>query len=618
MKKTLKKGLLALFAMTATLCTSLSVGAIASAEETPVTGKSIDEVTFTMVNGASIRADSFGIRFSATMSEADYTALDAYYEEEIEFGTFIMAANYKTAVSKGTFEESHFFGDYDADETTTSLYTWDGASVSENRVKILQMDSKIYYDEEWQTMRVNGSVTRVFDHNLDMDYVGISYIKVGNEYRLATQGDNARSVVYVAQLAIEANKKVEDVTAGSSVLTHYTTKVEEAVTTVNYTVNTYLHDAENGAVKYDTTVVENHPLNEKAEVTNIAESINGYTYVASRSTTSGVAYIGDKLVLELYYHKKASGILYDFYDKTEADVDLYGNGTYAEIDGVSAVKYVKKSAPWTEYKLPREADEKFDVTNVKSYYFKVYPLQVEASTELRFTSFTYSYNATTGTGSWTEKHNKLTANTWNYVTVSVGANTPSISSIYYSIQKNSVAKSWVAIGEEEGDALYIAEVGFSETAITDYTNITESYGNMLSFLVPNTSGYKMAINTDPAYVSAGKYSLKLISGAGNKWPIWKFTEEFYNWLYANNITKFSFDLYLDGTNEAFTKATGIIWKSSPSNNTWLTFTISTSYFRERLNTAHKDAGHCAHLLLQSTNGINRNAYLDNLQFTYGA
>lgn len=525
MRKTLKKGLLSICALSATLCASLSIGLTVSAEETEIVKKSIDEVSFTMVDGASIRADSFGIRFSALMSEADYQALDAYYDEKIEFGTFIMAGNYLQGVSKGTFEESHFFGDYDADETTSSLYTWEGAAITADRVEILQMDGKIYYDEEVQAMRVNGSVTSVYDHNLDMDYIGISYIKVGNEYRLATQGNNARSVVYVAQLAVEANKKADDVTAGNTVLDYYTTEVENAVTTVNYTVNTYLHDELNGVVKYDTKTVENAPLNETVDLTAIdgaiQESVNGYDYVVSRSTTSGIAYIGDKLVLDLYYHKKASGVLYDFYDKEEAEVDLYGNGSYAEIDGEATVKYVKTSGAWEEIKLPSEADEKFAITDVKNYYLKIYPLQVGASTELRFTSFTYSYNSTTETGSWSEKHHKLTANTWNYVTVSVGANTPSIHSIYYSIQKNSVEKGWVAIGQESGDALYIAEVGFLLTAeptekasgvILDFANYRDLEQLSSDHISYNYANKKATAN--------GNGSLQLsVSG---KWPEVKF------------------------------------------------------------------------------------------------
>ncbi|MBQ7369771.1 MAG: hypothetical protein IJW58_02205 [Clostridia bacterium] len=617
MKKTLKKGLLALCAVTATLCTSLSVGAIASAGETTVTGKSIDEVTFTMVNGASIRADSFGIRFSATMSEADYTALDAYYEEEIEFGTFIMAANYKTAVSKGTFEESHFFGDYDADETTSSLYTWDGASVSENRVKILQMDSKIYYDEEWQTMRINGSVTSVYDHNLDMDYVGISYIKVGNEYRLATQGDNARSVVYVAQLAIEANKKAEDVTAGSSVLTHYTTEVEEAVKTVNYTVNTYLHDEENGAVKYDTTVVENHPLNEKAEVTNIAESINGYTYVASRSTTSGVAYIGDKLVLELYYHKKADGVLYDFYDKTEASKisATSATSTYTEFLDQDVTSFTRTAgSAWnytnnigTALNTAFLDSEKETIDYVDYVYLNVYASVPSGSATVYM--YFYKWNGTT----WVDSSNAhFSANAWTTLQIPVPDTTTTFSGMKFTFVRK-VSGSWQPLGKTEGDTVYINEIGvMSDTVVYDYNGLSDLTH---IFSGDTATGYtdEQDINCNTNYVYKGDYSLRLHSL--DRYSEYNFTTSFYNWLVDNNVKSFSFKVYAQSTEtcklDKIQGAGGIaddVYNGNVTNNTWLTVTIKVANMTESSVIAFN----------KSVNNTTMNIYIDNFTFTYNS
>ena len=131
----------------------------------------------------------------------------------------------------------------------------------------------------------------------------------------------------------------------------------------------------------------------------------------------------------------------------------------------------------------------------------------------------------------------------------------------------------------------------------------ESASELRMFSVTNTD-YKMAVNYDEAYVTEGSSSLKFT--ATPKWPRYFFTQEFIDWLNANDIETISFKLYFDSENfSSSVKSVGLYYKSSPTANTW----ISVSYAVSKLT-------------VNSYLGVDKGAakslsfYLDDMQFTY--
>jgi len=131
----------------------------------------------------------------------------------------------------------------------------------------------------------------------------------------------------------------------------------------------------------------------------------------------------------------------------------------------------------------------------------------------------------------------------------------------------------------------------------------ESASELRMFYVKNTD-YKMAVNYDEAYITEGASSLKFT--ATPKWPRYFFTQEFIDWLKANDIETISFKLYFDSENfSSSVKSVGLYYKSSPTANTW----ISVSYAVSKLT-------------VNSYLGVDKGAasslsfYLDDMQFTY--
>ena len=604
MKKYFKKNLLKLCTLATVLCTTASVGAVmASAEEnTETTGKSLSEISYTMMNGASIRTDGTGIRFSALLSQDDYDGLTVQYGEDLEFGTFIMAAKYLDSKSGGAFTEEQFFGDYDNDDATTSIYTWDGATVTEDRVQILQMESSAYLDTKENAIRVNGSVARVYDNNLDMDYIGVCYIKAGTEYKLASLNNNVRNVVYVSQLAVAKSESADFVSAGQAVIDHYTT-LADAVTSVNYTVNTYIHNYETGAVEYGEPQEYSAELNESISLSEIASTITAtdgtYNYVASRSTTSGVAYIGDKLTLDLYYHKKADGVLYDFYDTEEATSFYYFDtyGIAEDFDGEECVNFDRQESAWGTLKFTNtDIDNSFSVSESAYMYIWAY-VKTPTSDTVGETRFTYHYY--NGTDWSSNKYECIDINKWNYLAIPIKSNSPNLAGIQFSFQRLPSGGSWQAIGETADEALYIREIGIIEKSETvDFTKGVSDSSSMMS--VFSSSNATLLPNHDTNYTYNGATgSLRIVSA--ERYPKIYFTQEFVEWFNEKGKTiKFyvSYDAMSTSTNKfvrmqhatsSNSHFNNAVYKDISNANTWYTPKVTltkTSLTNSELTTTH--------------------------------
>ena len=212
----------------------------ADATEGAQTVTSLADVELEMLKGASIRVDDeavTGIRFSAKMDVNEWAWLKENYDV-VKFGTFIMPAEYVTTY--GALTEENLFG-------ATAKYFWDGKEEVGEQTEILQMYGAMYEytDKAGATYgRINGSILEVNPANYNRAFVGLSYmeLKKGTEttYKFATANDNERTILYVAQRALEEEG--------------WATTDEEYVNTTNF-IQSYVTENPNAEVKYTVNKV---------------------------------------------------------------------------------------------------------------------------------------------------------------------------------------------------------------------------------------------------------------------------------------------------------------------------------------------------------------------------
>lgn len=311
-KKTVNKVVTAVFAM-AFVCAAGGVATytydVSAATTTPT---ALNEVSFDMVYGASMRVATkekpnatTGLRFSAKMPVEHWSWLTKTYgDENVSFGTIIAPASYNDNV---VVNEDSLFG-------KTATYYWEGKAEAIGTVQVLQMDSSIYEYTDEKTnetyMRVNGSIGPVKPGNYNKEFFGVCYMAIntgsGVEYVCATENDNDRSLLYVAQRALDmqgwATDSVEYTTTKEFVdgyIAAYKQANGDVAPTVQYTVNKIYDDDTPMQTKTYTADLGERITLDEADYTTDAR----YEIDKTKSTMSGTAYTQDKLVLNVYYKK---------------------------------------------------------------------------------------------------------------------------------------------------------------------------------------------------------------------------------------------------------------------------------------------------------------------------
>ena len=321
MKKTIKNCLIAALSFACIGVAGVATVS-ASANETATTIASWEDVGFEMISGASIRVDQedvSGIRFSAKMKVGAEAWLKANYDK-VEFGTFIMPVEY------GAFTVDSLFG-------ANSAYYWEGKEkTNDSQKEILQMDSAVYTDvnkatnEEFE--RINGSI-KVHNSNFNKEFIGVGYVALtnaeGTTYKLATENDNERTILYVAQKALEQEGWETTDTKYTNTLnfieSYKTNNPDDAM--VNYTVNKHFRTT-SGAF---TTVpeVREAPLNSNVTLKAENEQEEFYALDTASSLMTGTAYAQGKLTLDLYYGFKLEAndvtVMFDINSSTAYAID---------------------------------------------------------------------------------------------------------------------------------------------------------------------------------------------------------------------------------------------------------------------------------------------------------
>ena len=171
----------------------------------------LDSVSFTMQNGASVRKDEpTGLRFRSLLSKEDYNKLTENVGEgkddtSLTFGMLIAPQDY---AEKKELNEANVFGE-------NAVYTFDENDTDSEKLKILNIYDNEMHETADGVMSFTGILTNVKSVNYNRRFVGVGYIKAVDKngkaaYKFASANDNARSVIEVAQAAIEKGENDTD------------------------------------------------------------------------------------------------------------------------------------------------------------------------------------------------------------------------------------------------------------------------------------------------------------------------------------------------------------------------------------------------------------------------
>ena len=171
----------------------------------------LDSVSFTMQNGASVRKDEpTGLRFRSLLSKEDYNKLTENVGEgkdytSLTFGMLIAPQDY---AEKKELNEANVFGE-------NAVYTFDENDTDSEKLKILDLYDNEMHETPDGVMSFTGILTNVKSVNYNRRFVGVGYIKAVDKngkaaYKFASANNNARSVIEVAQAAIEKGETDTD------------------------------------------------------------------------------------------------------------------------------------------------------------------------------------------------------------------------------------------------------------------------------------------------------------------------------------------------------------------------------------------------------------------------
>lgn len=270
-----------------------------------------------------------------------------------------------------------------------------------------------------------------------------------------------------------------------------------------------------------------------------------------------------------------SAVAYDFNTEEQASAVVHaGNnvGQIVELGGDNALKFVLTSGAWSAMYLATAIDEKYTAANVNYLYLELYidaTLDTTAGDFVRFTY--YTWNGTAFAEKFIDSY--IQPKTWTTVRIPVLEGTPKLSEIKFLFPMKR-SGTWSSIGQAEGEALYIKEIGViaNNVALSDFTG-AESNADLAMFSVKNED-YRVMLNSNSAFVKEGNSSLRLT--ATPKWPQFFFTEGFINWLKAEGYTSFTFEMYIDGSSgNTLTGVEGVI-SGHTKLNEWQTVTVDVS------------------------------------------
>lgn len=277
---------------TAATCFLTVAGISLNASKTEAQAQSaFQTVAFNMDKGASVRLTSSelnnGLKFTAYMSKADYESVET---ESVSYGVLIVPYDYIENGYEITVD--NVFGKTPVYSSAETLGT------GQKRIVNLSCDEMTLDKDDAGRYLVQGSITDILTKNLTREFFGLAYMTNGTDYRFAdyTEGENVRSMVYVAQLALEDDELTE--AQKERVKAAYTENTAVTSLSSSYTVN-YYKEKSDGTYDVTTNTVTGN-INSAVTVQTSVE--DGYSLDEKGSRLSGVIYANQKAVFNVYYN----------------------------------------------------------------------------------------------------------------------------------------------------------------------------------------------------------------------------------------------------------------------------------------------------------------------------
>ncbi len=362
MKKLLKKAFVG--TLMAAFCALASIGGIMVWNNTSVEAKAeqnsdaVDVVVedFVMEAGAAVRVANDnvnGLRFSTEFSEETYNSLTS---QNATYGMVIVPRDYITSGYELTAE--NLFG------ANAKYASGELENVPEGKKLMLNIDNLIPSDVDNDgRYEIRAAITDIRTENLTREFVGVGYVKVNDEYILAQyyaneMENNARSIYYVAQRAIDENNHASAVQ--TKYIAAYDAYVQSLGKTYNrtYTVN-YITTVNGKSTMESETVTA--ALNSKINLT--AKEISGFK-ISSASTINSKVYANKDNVFNFYYILE-DAIVFDRVAWFHPQLDSSNNYNNATND---AIAKTMKDAGFTTvilagaYNIVLESEENVQIT----------------------------------------------------------------------------------------------------------------------------------------------------------------------------------------------------------------------------------------------------------------
>ena len=369
MKKTMKKFLavicasIGLFCLTAAFHTSFKSHNAAAETQNVITSSSIiktsvlgdiDVSSLKMVDGAAVRLKDLndpntdentptsrnGLRFTALFNKKIYNTLEELddYSKDISVGYGMLIVPYDYIGEHGDVTVENIFGENpkyyisgrtQAKEGLTKLSGWYHLDLPEE-------------DGDTREKEIYCSIINIAQNQLTRQWVGVAYIEyvengVAQYYMTEVKESNARSMVYVAQRAIQdTSSKAPNDDQKKWLKTHYTTYTNTSGLSIptkeyTYTINHILVDPlGNEEIKESKTQDAKALYSYNAETkvytankvsANDQQSYAGYTYNAETSITEDIVYANHKTALNYYY------------EQNHCDIQFIGEKCTIKMDG---------------------------------------------------------------------------------------------------------------------------------------------------------------------------------------------------------------------------------------------------------------------------------------------
>ncbi len=275
--------------------------------------------TFVMQKGAALRLKegSNGMRFSAEISEQEYTALKA---ANAKFGVLIVA---KDLLKTTALTPETVFG-----ETPAFYFTNETQTAVSGKIAMLHVSSPSCENiDEDANIEISGAIANILVSNFTRSFVGVAYVAIPTlnaetgessyTYHFAPyyEGDMANStrcMYYIAQRAIENNESVSDLKTLYINPFALTSRYTDYLYAVNVRHHYRVHD-ENGEHKvvYVKEEKQYGKLNEvmtarpidKPTDTGLTEMEGDFIFDVDTTAgaRTGMVYAGGMQTLDMYY-----------------------------------------------------------------------------------------------------------------------------------------------------------------------------------------------------------------------------------------------------------------------------------------------------------------------------